>query len=168
MSLAKKLPPQQQQMLKAQAYQSAVTEGGLTTDAFAALMGYVNSQVGQGQAGATGPSASSAQAANPQPANSPATGAASSTSTASPAATLSQGPAYDPNADAVELHKAMRGFGTDEKAIFQILQNRSADERKALRQAYKKLYGHNLVNELRRDLSFGEEDLALKLLMRND
>lgn len=48
---------------------------------------------------------------------------------------------FDARADADALHKAMKGMGTDEKALINILCHRSNDQRVSITQAYKSGYG---------------------------
>lgn len=48
---------------------------------------------------------------------------------------------FDPRADADALHKAMKGFGTDEKGLINILCKRTSDQRVKIAQAYKAGYG---------------------------
>lgn len=154
--ISQSLPPELQQAVKAQAYQSAITEGGLSPEAFQALMGYVNAETGGasaqspvGNTAATGPGMAAQQAAyNPM---------------AAPGKAAEQA-AYNPANDVVGLHKAMRGFGTDEEAIYRILQDKTPAQRQAIMTSYKALYQRDLATELRSELSFGEEDKALKLL----
>jgi len=50
------------------------------------------------------------------------------------------GPAEE-EADAAALRKAMKGFGTDEKAIIVILANRSNHQRQLISMKFKSLYG---------------------------
>jgi len=50
------------------------------------------------------------------------------------------GPAEE-EADAAALRKAMKGFGTDEKAIIAILANRSNSQRQVIARRYTALYG---------------------------
>jgi hypothetical protein len=44
---------------------------------------------------------------------------------------------FNPRADADALHKAMKGFGTDEKALISILCHRTCDQRASINLAYK-------------------------------
>ena len=44
---------------------------------------------------------------------------------------------FDPEADAAALRKAMKGFGTDEKAIIQIFSTRTAKQRLAIALTFK-------------------------------
>uniref|UniRef100_UPI00358FFCE7 annexin A4-like n=1 Tax=Myxine glutinosa TaxID=7769 RepID=UPI00358FFCE7 len=62
-------------------------------------------------------------------------------------------PAFDPQRDAAVLRKAMRGFGTDEKAIIDVLARRSNQQRQQVLLAFKTAYGKDLLKELESELS---------------
>ena len=49
---------------------------------------------------------------------------------------------FDAQADADALHKAMKGLGTNEDALIQILCHRTSAQRATINQAYKSGYGN--------------------------
>ncbi len=48
---------------------------------------------------------------------------------------------FDPRADADALHKAMKGLGTNEAALINVLCHRTSQQRTQIYQAYKSGYG---------------------------
>ncbi len=60
-------------------------------------------------------------------------------------------------ADAIALHDAIAGWGTDEAAIMGLLRNKPAAEVEAIRAEYLALYGRTLQADLEADLAEGNE-----------
>ncbi|XP_010032319.2 annexin-like protein RJ4 isoform X2 [Eucalyptus grandis] len=60
---------------------------------------------------------------------------------------------FSPTEDAAALQKACTGWGTNEKAIIEVLGHRNAAQRKQIRQAYEQLYEEDLVKRLESELT---------------
>uniref|UniRef100_A0A8C6VXW8 Annexin n=1 Tax=Nothobranchius furzeri TaxID=105023 RepID=A0A8C6VXW8_NOTFU len=73
-------------------------------------------------------------------------------------------PGADPLKDVEVLRKAMKGFGTDEQAIIELLGSRSNKQRVPLLRAYKTSYGKDLIKDLTSELSGDFRKLVLSLL----
>ncbi|XP_059387446.1 annexin A4-like [Carassius carassius] len=73
-------------------------------------------------------------------------------------------PGADPLRDVEVLRKAMKGFGTDENAIIELLGTRSNKQRVPLKAAYKTTYGKDLASDLKSELKGDFEDLVLAML----
>ncbi|XP_026494802.1 annexin B9-like isoform X2 [Vanessa tameamea] len=71
---------------------------------------------------------------------------------------------FDPREDAAILRKAMKGFGTDEKSIIQVLTRRSNEQRLRIAFEFKTLYGKELVSDLKSETSGKFEDLLVALM----
>ncbi|CAD5215394.1 unnamed protein product [Bursaphelenchus okinawaensis] len=74
----------------------------------------------------------------------------------------------DPNAnpqhDAETLRKAMKGLGCNKDKVIQVLCARSSAQRQQIGLAFKQLYGKDLINELKSELSGDFENLILALM----
>jgi hypothetical protein len=66
--------------------------------------------------------------------------------------------------DCQALRKAMKGLGTDEAAIINILTSRSNAHRYTLKQRYKSLLGRDLIKDLKGELSGNFEKVCLAML----
>ena len=66
-------------------------------------------------------------------------------------------------ADAEALRKAMEGFGTDESTLIRICANRKNSQRQAIKQAYKNVYGRDLIADLKSELHGKFEDAMVAL-----
>ena len=73
---------------------------------------------------------------------------------------------YKPNNvqdDANALRKAMRGFGTDEAAIIEIIANRSSNQRQDIKFYYKQSFGRDLIEDLKDELGGDFETASVAL-----
>ncbi|XP_076063062.1 annexin-B12-like isoform X2 [Oratosquilla oratoria] len=71
---------------------------------------------------------------------------------------------FDASTDASSLRKAMKGFGTDEKAIIHILANRTNIQRQQILLKYQQSYGRDLVHDLKSELGGKLETVVLALM----
>lgn len=70
--------------------------------------------------------------------------------------------------DAKILRKAMKGFGTDEKAIIDVLAYRTNDQRQQIKQMFKTCFGKDLIQDLKSELGGHFEDVIIALMMKPD
>uniref|UniRef100_A0A8B9KJ07 Annexin n=1 Tax=Astyanax mexicanus TaxID=7994 RepID=A0A8B9KJ07_ASTMX len=54
---------------------------------------------------------------------------------------------FDPGSDAQDLRKAMKGFGTDEDTIIEIVAKRSNEQRQEIRHVFKSILGRTLLTD---------------------
>lgn len=71
---------------------------------------------------------------------------------------------FDAEADCELLRKAMRGVGTDENQLISILAERSNAQRVEVRLRYKTMFGKDLMNDLKSELSGNLEECLLALM----
>uniref|UniRef100_A0A023EH94 Annexin n=1 Tax=Aedes albopictus TaxID=7160 RepID=A0A023EH94_AEDAL len=72
---------------------------------------------------------------------------------------------FNPSVDAAALRKAMKGFGTDEQAIIDILCARCNWQRQAIAEAFKNELGRDLIKDLKSELGGKFEDVILGLML---
>ncbi|KAI6363042.1 hypothetical protein MCOR31_007984 [Pyricularia oryzae] len=65
---------------------------------------------------------------------------------------------WDPNPDADGLRKAMKGFGTDEKALIRILSNKDPLQVDAIRIAFHRMHNRDLIKDIKSETSRYFED----------
>ncbi|NXG51509.1 ANXA6 protein, partial [Psilopogon haemacephalus] len=73
-------------------------------------------------------------------------------------------PDFDANQDAEALYNAMKGFGSDKEAILDLITSRSNKQRVEICQAYKSLYGKDLIADLKYELTGKFERLIVSLM----
>jgi len=80
-------------------------------------------------------------------------------------ATVHRDPHFNPQAVSVVLRKAMQGLGTDEQAIIKALTSINTEQRQELADVYKGMYGRDLVEEFKSELSGHFKKIILALMM---
>ncbi|KAK3743022.1 hypothetical protein QZH41_009286 [Actinostola sp. cb2023] len=71
---------------------------------------------------------------------------------------------FDASKEVEKLNKAMKGFGSDEGAIIDVLGSYSSAQRQEIVTSYKQQYDKDLVDELKSELSGKFEDTIISLL----
>ncbi|XP_055376884.1 annexin B10-like [Condylostylus longicornis] len=66
--------------------------------------------------------------------------------------------------DAATLRSAMKGFGTDEEAIIELLTSRSNAQRQEIKEAFEKEYERDLIEDLKSELGGNFEKVILALM----
>ena len=73
---------------------------------------------------------------------------------------------FDPEQDATFLRKAMKGLGTDESTIIGILCTRNNRQRQEIMSKFKTLYGRDLIEDLKSELSGDIENFMVGLMRK--
>ncbi|XP_019390791.1 PREDICTED: annexin A6 isoform X3 [Crocodylus porosus] len=73
-------------------------------------------------------------------------------------------PDFNAQQDAEALYNAMKGFGSDKEAILDLITSRSNRQRVEICQAYKSLYGKDLIADLKYELTGKFERLIVGLM----
>ncbi|CAG7733956.1 unnamed protein product [Allacma fusca] len=72
---------------------------------------------------------------------------------------------FDSEADATVLRNAMKGWGCDNAEIIQVLSKRNANQRVAIEESYKNLYGRDLTDDLKDELGGNFERLVIAMML---
>ncbi|KAF4517730.1 hypothetical protein B566_EDAN002935 [Ephemera danica] len=81
-----------------------------------------------------------------------------------PEPTVRPFPGFNAAEDGTALRKAMKGLGTDEKTIIDILTNRSNSQRQQISKFFTEEYGRNLIDDLKSELGGRFEDVIVGLM----
>ncbi|XP_036382966.1 annexin A4-like [Megalops cyprinoides] len=79
--------------------------------------------------------------------------------------TVTAAPGFNAEEDAQKLRGAMKGAGTNEATIIEILAHRSIEQRQRIKEEFKKTVGKDLADELKSELTGNFEKVVLGLLM---
>ncbi|XP_032594063.1 annexin B11 isoform X2 [Drosophila grimshawi] len=78
--------------------------------------------------------------------------------------TLFPAQGFDPVKDAHDLRKAMKGFGTDEDKLIEIICRRNNEQRQEIQRQYKTHFGKDLIEDIKSETSGNFEKLLVGLL----
>ena len=67
--------------------------------------------------------------------------------------------------DAQALRKAMKGLGTDEKAIIKVIANRTNAQRLEIKEVYEQTFKRDLIKDFKSELSGNLENTVLALFV---
>ncbi|XP_026074877.1 annexin A4 [Carassius auratus] len=79
--------------------------------------------------------------------------------------TVTEASGFNPEEDAQKLYKAMKGAGTDEATIIEILGHRTIAQRQKIKESFKLSVGKELVDCLKSELSGNFEQVVVGLMM---
>lgn len=79
--------------------------------------------------------------------------------------TVTEAANFNPEADVQKLREAMKGAGTNEAAITEVLAHRTIAQRQRIKEAFKQSVGKDLADDLSTELSGNFRSVVLGLLM---
>jgi len=75
-------------------------------------------------------------------------------------------PHFNAEQDSKALREAMKGLGTDEKAIINVIGYRNNKQRQEIRTSFKQAFGRDLIKDLKKELSGNFERVVVGLMMK--
>ncbi|XP_057177934.1 annexin A4 [Triplophysa rosa] len=79
--------------------------------------------------------------------------------------TVTEASGFSADEDAQKLYSAMKGAGTNEATIVEILPRRTIAQRQKIKEAFKRTVGKDLIDELKSELTGNFEKVVVGLLM---
>lgn len=79
--------------------------------------------------------------------------------------TVTEAAGFNADADAQKLREAMKGAGTNEATVIEVLAHRTIAQRQRIKEAYKQTVGKDLADDLSSELSGNFKSVVLGLLM---
>ncbi|CAG0885418.1 unnamed protein product [Cyprideis torosa] len=79
-------------------------------------------------------------------------------------ATVFPNPQFDVEAACEELNKSMKGWGTDEDTLVQVLVRHSNQQRQEIKEKYMAMYGEDLVDQIKGEVDGHFQDFLVGLL----
>lgn len=81
-----------------------------------------------------------------------------------PNPSIKPAPAFNPQHDAETLRKAMKGLGCNNDKVIQVLCSRNNQQRQQIALSFKQMYGKDLIEDLKSELSGDFENFILALM----
>lgn len=78
--------------------------------------------------------------------------------------TIKADPNFDAEVEATKLRKAMKGIGTNEQALIDVLGTHTMHEREQIAKMFKTMYGKDLGKDMKSETSFNFQQMLLKLI----